>query len=434
MLRHSGRNVVHAKSKLLGRYALPQASSLFDLSGGSLAQSLVFPYQGCDKILSDSLMFCSPSAGFESPGKMEFQARLLELFDNRFADALWGNSGSDGMEIAVWAAELLVQSRAGKKPGSIIVREGGYHGNTRLCRSISSRITPEQKLDKKVIVLKEHMLSNHDAHSAYLPSSDAAGKYSLVDAVKQLLAHNKTELPGILVLEGFPTTGWKFDYDFREYQDLFKFCNEKGIVTVIDDVASGSFRHGNISSVTPGASAAQNENYLTPDILVLSKGLTSGAYPLSCCLMNQDTVQAIKDSRQKPLTFTHGLTEAGAVLATGFLSRYLDIFFSKGLQQRTEFIRQLITGNKDRLHACHIGIEKTDTTIRLDLPNAVAADVESAMLRVGLWAYIGSASFTTVDAGYEARRFLHLCPPFDIAVDEQIILLEQAFNILTVRI
>lgn len=433
MLRHSGRHIVHARSKLLGRYALSDAGSLFDLSGASLAQSLVNPCKQDSSAFNQSLMFCSPSAGFESPAKLEFQAQLLKVFDHRFEDALWGNSGSDAMEIALWAAELLVQNRHGEAPSSIMVREGGYHGNTRLCRSLSSRITPQHKLGSRVIVLKEHSLGTDTSRAVYTPFSNIESTTTLLDRLKQRLAQADVELPSIVVLEGFPTTGWQFDYAFSEYQALLEYCQKQGIVTVIDDVASGAFRHGRASSLMPDAAAQQagSTDYIAPDILVLSKGLTSGAYPLSCCLLNQQAVQAIRDSGEKPLTFTYGLTEAGAELASAFMACHVDIFAAQSLAERTEFIRQLVAAYRDFLHAHQVGVEQTDTTIRLDLPITVANDIEGAMLQAGLWAYFGSASFDTSDLHFEVRRFLHLCPPFDIALDEQIFLLDQAFNILT---
>jgi 4-aminobutyrate--pyruvate transaminase len=70
---------------------------------------------------------------------------------------------------------------------------------------------------------------------------------------------------------------------------------------------------------------------ITPDILVLSKAITSSYLPLSAVLVSDKIYQAVADNSAKIGSFGHGFTASGHPVATAVALENLDIFEERDL-------------------------------------------------------------------------------------------------------
>jgi 4-aminobutyrate--pyruvate transaminase len=74
---------------------------------------------------------------------------------------------------------------------------------------------------------------------------------------------------------------------------------------------------------------------IKPDILVLSKGITSSYMPLSAVLVSDKIYQAVADNSAKIGSFGHGFTASGHPVATAVALENLDIFEERDLVGHT---------------------------------------------------------------------------------------------------
>ncbi|MEJ2062313.1 MAG: aminotransferase class III-fold pyridoxal phosphate-dependent enzyme [Reinekea sp.] len=369
------KSILNIKEKIGSNFSLGNGKFLVDISGGSLTQNFSNVETLCE--LSKSVLnHIAPSAGFESEQKRKLQKSVIAQCNKKYKDMLWSSSGSDAIESGIWAANVYCNYKYGKEIQSFIVRKGSYHGNTDLCRNLSARASGGSK-DKRVIVIDEC------PSEEYLACNENLDRSTFIDHLKELVESKRIHYPALLLLEGKPTTGWKFNSDGKVLRDIISYCRNHEILVVLDDVASGAFRHGVFLS------CGVKEEQVLPDVSIVSKGLTSGLHPLSCTLLSSDITEAVQSSGIAPLTFTHGLTEFSAVIANRCLEQYQRYFKSEESLERADAINYLA--------------QKTRETL-------VSKD---------MWAYIGTSVMKKSGDKHSVRKYAHICPAFDLSLNAQ---------------
>jgi adenosylmethionine-8-amino-7-oxononanoate aminotransferase len=100
-------------------------------------------------------------------------------------------------------------------------------------------------------------------------------------------------------------------------------CTELGILFVADEVITGFGRTGTLF-------ACEQED-VTPDLMTLAKGLTSGYSPMGALLMSDRFYRAIADGAPKGAAIGHGLTYSGHPVSAAVGLEALRIYTDEGL-------------------------------------------------------------------------------------------------------
>ena len=108
---------------------------------------------------------------------------------------------------------------------------------------------------------------------------------------------------------------------------LYKWAKQSGIIVIADECQCGFYRCGGIS--------VMQDLGLTPDILILSKGLANGM-PLSACLISS-----------KLKTPRHGTTYGGNALSCAVANSVLDKLQKVDLNSQRKMIEQKMSSIKD---------------------------------------------------------------------------------------
>jgi 4-aminobutyrate--pyruvate transaminase len=100
-------------------------------------------------------------------------------------------------------------------------------------------------------------------------------------------------------------------------------CRRHDVLVVADEVITGFGRTGRMFG-------SQTYN-ITPDILVVSKALTSSYMPLSALVFTDAIYQVLAENSAKIGVFAHGFTASGHPVATAVAMENLDIIEERGL-------------------------------------------------------------------------------------------------------
>jgi len=176
--------------------------------------------------------------------------KLADLLPSDISKTTFGVSGGEAIDCAIKF------SRAYTKRKGCISAIGGYHGHTGFALATGD---PS---------FKDNFLWNLPEFKQ-VPFGDA-------DALR----HAVTEDVACVILETIPATaGILIPYEgyFAEVREI---CDEKGAMMIIDEVQAGLGRTGHLWGIYGGL--YPNEK-VTPDFIVLGKGMSSSIYPLSTC-------------------------------------------------------------------------------------------------------------------------------------------------------
>jgi adenosylmethionine-8-amino-7-oxononanoate aminotransferase len=107
-----------------------------------------------------------------------------------------------------------------------------------------------------------------------------------------------------------------------------RLCKKYGILLIADEVAVGFGRTGKMF-------ACEHEG-VSPDILILSKGITGGYLPLSATLTTREIYNAFRAPYRRKKTFFHGHSYTGNALACAAALASLKIFEDEKVLDRLQ--------------------------------------------------------------------------------------------------
>jgi len=268
-----------------------------------------------------------------SPTIAELMVRLQEIVPKELTKFFFNNSGSESVESAI----KLARHATGKP--NIITVQGGFHGRTIACLSVTS--------SKYIygIGYGPFMPGVHRVPFPYCircpgnkgqnPSVDADFKCcgDPLEQVKILLkqASHPKDTAAILVEPILGEGGYVVPP--KEYmQGLRKICDDNNFLLIADEVQSGFGRTGHYFAV--------DHFEVVPDILIMAKGIASG-FPFSCIAAKKN-IMDVPPPGSMGGTFGGNSVGAAAAIAT------LDVFKSDNILENTRLRgAQLMKGLKD---------------------------------------------------------------------------------------
>ena len=237
---------------------------------------------------------------------------LVRVTPEGLNHVFYSDSGSVGMEVAMKMAVQYHQLRG--KPGKhrLLSLMKAYHGDTAGCMAVCD---PEEGMH----ALFAGYLPRH--HFAPAPSApfDATPEAVAPDlaALRDVLERHHHELAAVLMEPLLQAAGGLSMTSPHYLQGAHALCDEFDVLLVFDEVATGFGRTGRMF--------AADHAGVTPDIMVLSKGLTGG-YLGHAATLATDRVQAAFIGDSPAHAFMHGPTFMGNPLACRVALESLAVF------------------------------------------------------------------------------------------------------------
>lgn len=226
------------------------------------------------------------------------------------------NTGAEAVETAIKIARKWGYERKGITSGEakIIVCSGNFHGRTTTIISFSN---------------------DEDAKKNFNPYTKGfvSVEYNNVDALKEAIEKDSDTICGFLVepIQGEAGVNVPDDGYLSACYDL---CKANNILFIADEIQTGIARTGKMLAV-------EHEN-VKPDILVLGKALSGGAYPVSAALANDEIMNVIQPGQ-------HGSTFGGNPLACAVAMEALQIVIDEDLAQKAEKMGQLFRSEIEKM-------------------------------------------------------------------------------------
>ena len=229
------------------------------------------------------------------------------------------NTGAEAVETALKLCRKWAYEKKGipENEAQIIVCDGNFHGRTTTIISFSN---------------DENARKNFGPYTAgfiKIPYDD-------VNALENALKSTKN-IAGFLVE---PIQGEAGVYvPAEDYLAKAKaLCAANNVLFIADEVQTGIARTGSLLAVcgncTCENSCEKQPSYVAPDILILGKALSGGAYPVSAVLANDSIMNVIKPGQ-------HGSTFGGNPIAAAVAIAALQVVTEENLSQNARVLGKL---------------------------------------------------------------------------------------------
>lgn len=316
---------------------------------------------------------------------------LVEVTPEGLDTVFFSDSGSVSVEVAVKMA--LQYWRCSGHPGKsrLMTWRGGYHGDTFTPMSVCD---PEGGMHE-LWSGKNSLL----ADQLFAPPPPRGYDAGYVETFEGLLAAHADELAAVVVEPVVQGAGGMRFHDPRYLVELRRMCDERGVLLIFDEIATGFGR--------TGAMFAAEHAAVSPDIMCVGKALTGGYLTLAATLCTRAVADTI--SQNPPGALMHGPTFMANALACAVGVASVELLRSGDWQSQ---VRRIEAGLTDGLAAAEL------------LPNVADVRVLGAIgvLELGQSVDLRKATPAAIELGVWLRPFrnlIYVMPPY-ICTDSEI--------------
>lgn len=254
-----------------------------------------------------------------------YEKHVTEYFG--FDKVLPMNTGAEAVETALKLCRKWAYEKKGiaENEAKIIVCEGNFHGRTTTIISFSN---------------------DPDANKNFGPYTPGFIKipYDDVEALEKAL--QQENIAGFLVE---PIQGEAGVYTPAEdfLANARALCTKYNALFIADEVQTGIARTGSLLAVCGNCTCEnkcekQSTSYQRPDILILGKALSGGAYPVSAVLANDEIMMVIKPGQ-------HGSTFGGNPIAAKVAIAALEVVNEEHLIQNARKLGKIFRAEMQRI-------------------------------------------------------------------------------------
>ena len=270
-------------------------------------------------------------------GAMTEQAKTLTLTSRAFYNDMLGrfeqyateyfgfdkmlpmNTGAEAVETAIKICRKWAYEKKGipEQEAKIIVFENNFHGRTTTIISFSNDEVARKNF------------------GPYTPGFIKVA-YNDPEALKHTL-ETEENVAGVLI-EPIQGEAGVFRPDADFLAQVKTLCNEKGVLFIADEIQTGIARTGSLLAVcgdcTCQGHCEKQASYQRPDMLILGKALSGGAYPVSAVLADNEIMEVIKPGQ-------HGSTFGGNPVAAAVAMEALEVVRDEKLAQNARELGEL---------------------------------------------------------------------------------------------
>lgn len=277
-----------------------------------------------------------------------YEKYITEYFG--FDKVLPMNTGAEAVETAIKICRKWGYEKKGvpDHQGQIVVFDQNFHGRTTTIISFSSDPVAKRNFG---------------------PYTHGFIKvtYNDVDSLREVFEHNHN-IVGVLAEPIQGEAGVVVPSD-NFLLNVAKLCKENNALFMADEIQTGIGRTGSLLAVCGDCSCnghceRQKATYLKPDLLILGKALSGGAYPVSAVLADNRIMEVITPG-------THGSTFGGNPLGAKVAMAALDVIRDEKLTQNARKLGKIFRKRMEKV------MEKTELICRVrgkGLLNAVVVN------------------------------------------------------------
>jgi adenosylmethionine-8-amino-7-oxononanoate aminotransferase len=321
---------------------------------------------------------------FANEPALRLADRLVELGPIPGAKVMLTSGGSDSVDLACKLARRHWQLEGLPEKKMILSRHGAYHGLHAYGTSIAGLQYNRDGYGTESLV----------PETARISTNDIAG-------VRRTIAELGPDNIAAIIAEPVIGTGGVIGPVEGYLEGLADLCSRHDILFIADEVITGFGRTGHLFASQRWA--------ITPDMVTMAKGITSGYAPLGGVLVSPRVADRFFDGPDAPI-FRHGLTYSGHATASAVALANLDVLDEEDLVEQSGWLEGVLAKAVEPL-SDHELVEEV---------RAGAGFMAGIHLHDGV---VGDAiAEACTDAGVLIRvihdNTLQICPPFVTTEDE----------------
>ena len=259
--------------------------------------------------------------------------RLVKMSPERLSRAFFTNSGSEANDTVVKLVWYYNNARGRPEKKTFISRHNAYHGITITSGSLTGLAANHRDFDLPNIPVK-HLTCPHFWRYGLPGETEEEFATRLAEEFESTILEAGPETVAAFIGEPLMGAGGVIPPPATYWPKMQNICRKYDVLLVADEVISGFGRLGTMF--------ACDYYGIEPDLLVLSKQITSSYAPLAAILFTDEIYQGVADNSAKIGTFGHGFTTSAHPLSTAIANENLDIIEERNLVENARAMGEVL--------------------------------------------------------------------------------------------
>jgi adenosylmethionine-8-amino-7-oxononanoate aminotransferase len=265
-------------------------------------------------------------AGFTHKPAVDIAKKIVDITPEGLDKVFFADNGSSGIEVAL-KMSFHYHKNCGKIKPYFVSLTNSYHGETMGALAVGDvqlyKDTYEEILIKTIQTPTPKDMTKESADEA-------------IKEAKKLFEKSSNEISAIIIEPLVQCAGYMRMYHPSFITNLRKLCDEYDIHLIADEVATGFGRTGKMF--------AMEYSGVSPDFMVLSKGLTGGYLPLALVVTKDEIYDKFYCDYSEFKAFLHSHSYTGNPLACSCANATIDILLDENIIEKNiekiEYIKE----------------------------------------------------------------------------------------------
>ncbi|WP_218639578.1 adenosylmethionine--8-amino-7-oxononanoate transaminase [Paenibacillus sp. FSL A5-0031] len=284
--------------------------------------------------------------GMANVPAIELAEKLVEITPEGLNKVFYSDSGATGVEIAIKMAFQYWHNKGIRGKTKFVTMNQAYHGDT--IGAVSVGAIPLYHDTFRPMLFSSYTIPYPYAYRH--AGGETQAMEDTLAALRHLLETKSDEIAALIVEPIVQGAGGIIVMPSGCLRQMAALCREYGVLLIADEVATGFGR--------TGAMFACHLEDVSPDLMVIGKGLTGGYLPVAATLATDEVYEAFYADYEEQKTFFHGHSYTGNPLGCAVALASLKLFEERnmieGVRAKASFVQQKLTALKDCQHVGEI--------------------------------------------------------------------------------
>lgn len=273
---------------------------------------------------------------------IELAEKLVGIAPKGLNKVFYSDSGATGVEIAIKMAFQYWHNQGARRKTTFITMNQAYHGDT--IGAVSVGAIPLYHDVFRPMLFPSHVIPYPYAYRHKGGAAEALE--ATITALRKLLETSADEIAALIVEPIVQGASGVIVMPPGCLREMAALCRKYDVLLIADEVATGFGR--------TGAMFACDLENVSPDLMVVGKGLTGGYLPVAATLATDEIYAAFYADYQEQKTFFHGHSYTGNPLGCAVALASLKLFeennIIEGVKAKASFVENKLAALKERPH------------------------------------------------------------------------------------